>query len=158
MKINIINQVILLLINFYQKYISPYKGFSCAFRIRTNECSCSNYGIKVFKKYNFFIAYKLLKRRFIDCSWANKSLKKQKIIYKNRVNHLYLKKQMGVVDCDCLSSFIPDSCDFSDINNKNSNFRCFSSLIDYAPCDCGYGNKDNNKRYHKNDKKYNENK
>ena len=50
-------------INIYQKYISGLKNGRCAM-----YPSCSNFGLLVFEKYNFFKALSLTSDRLIRCS------------------------------------------------------------------------------------------
>jgi len=50
-------------IELYQNYISPHKGYCCAYKHYTNKNSCSEFTKKCFMKYNtlkafnFFIAH-----------------------------------------------------------------------------------------------------
>lgn len=106
-------------INFYQKYISPYKGFNCAHRVATGETSCSGYGKKVIKRFGLVIGMKLLNRRFYDCSWHAKQLKKLRDAQKPITTQYkayrpvggYRHSQAGFVDCDCPSGCDLPSCD-----------------------------------------------
>jgi uncharacterized protein len=59
----------LVLIRGYQKFISPYKGFSCALRVRTGGHSCSRYGYEAIERHGFLLGMKLLYRRLAKCSW-----------------------------------------------------------------------------------------
>ena len=80
----------------YQKYISPHKGYCCAYKYYTNKDSCSEFAKKSFMKYEFFKAFIL----FI------KHLKKCKNIYllnKNEqitTNHNLEKKKEKIDYCD----------------------------------------------------------
>ena len=113
-------------INFYQKFISPYKGFSCAHRVATNEVGCSGYGKKVIGRYGIIKGIKLLNRRFYDCSWhaANlnmiraKNARESTPLSPNEQYKVYRPvgrrvTQGGFIDCD-----IPDcsflGCDIPD--------------------------------------------
>lgn len=96
-------------IGFYQKFISPYKGFSCAHRIATGEVSCSGYGKKVISRFGLIKGMKLLNRRFYDCSWHAKKLrsispnelKKESLNKKSQAIRGYRLTQGGFVDGDC---------------------------------------------------------
>lgn len=136
-------------INFYQKFISPYKGFNCAHRVATGETGCSGYGKKVIKRFGFFTGFKLLNRRFYDCSWHAKNLRKikeeqeQYKIY--RPVSGYKLQQGGFVDCDCGGCDMPN-CDFPDVGDcvpdckPGKLFSAFDCL-DCVPDDCGDFNK-----------------
>ncbi len=54
-------------IRLYQRYISPYKGFRCANRAGKKGWSCSEFGRRVFARYEVTMAYALLQRRFAAC-------------------------------------------------------------------------------------------
>ena len=93
----------LLLISSYQKYISPYKGYSCAYRVATGDVGCSGYGKKVIGRFGIIKGYALLKRRFIDCKICKDELDKEKSHnHKKRFNH----SQRG--DCSGLDCAIGD--------------------------------------------------
>ncbi|SET01306.1 membrane protein insertion efficiency factor YidD [Anaerobranca gottschalkii] len=55
-------KVVLVLINFYQKYISPLKGPSCRF-----YPTCSEYSKEAFLKYGFFKGLILTIKRVSKC-------------------------------------------------------------------------------------------
>jgi uncharacterized protein len=57
-------------IGLYQRHISPYKGFRCAYGAEGNTKSCSAFGRHVFGKYDVATATALLKRRFEACRGA----------------------------------------------------------------------------------------
>ncbi|WP_050409231.1 membrane protein insertion efficiency factor YidD [Massilia sp. NR 4-1] len=52
----------------YQRYLSPYKGFSCCFRVVTGRDSCSGYGYRVIGRYGLRRGGILLHRRLCDCA------------------------------------------------------------------------------------------
>jgi uncharacterized protein len=142
---NILTAIALGAIKLYQTYISPYKGFSCAHRVATNETSCSGYGAKVIQRFGLFTGYKLLKRRFYDCKWhAQHKLKTYKAQGSYLGSNLRSRYQRGSVDCDCDCPDIGDAFDCCDF-----------------PDDCGGKKKDNYsadfsaKRDRKNKQKYN---
>lgn len=126
-------------INFYQKFISPYKGFSCAHRVATGETSCSGYGKKVIHRFGVIVGIKLLNRRFYDCSWHAKQLKKLREAQKPITTQYKAYRpiggarnsQAGFVDCDCPSDCDIPSCDLPDCDCGSN--KCVSSL-DF--CDC----------------------
>lgn len=63
-------------IRFYQKFLSPIKGYSCAYATYTGSLSCSQYGLKAVEKKGVWIGYKLIKQRFKKCAYASQELKK----------------------------------------------------------------------------------
>jgi len=61
-----INKVVigfcLILIKFYQKFISPFKGKTCRF-----YPTCSEYAYQAIKKYGFLKGNKLALKRILKC-------------------------------------------------------------------------------------------
>jgi putative component of membrane protein insertase Oxa1/YidC/SpoIIIJ protein YidD len=58
-------------ISFYQRYLSPLKGFVCAFRIHTGRDSCSAYGKRVIARHGLLRGLVLLNRRLSACAQAH---------------------------------------------------------------------------------------
>ena len=49
-------------IRFYQRRISPHKGFSCALRVATGGASCSAYGYAVIARFGLARGLGLLQK------------------------------------------------------------------------------------------------
>jgi putative component of membrane protein insertase Oxa1/YidC/SpoIIIJ protein YidD len=82
-------------IRFYQRFISPYKGFSCALRVATGRASCSAYGHAVIARFGLRRGLGLLQRRFELCGHVHA---------RTRVaapQHPQLKYQRGFCDLPC---------------------------------------------------------
>lgn len=62
----------------YQRFISPYKGFSCAHRVLYGCESCSQYFKRVILEEGIFTAIANAKGRFQECREANEILKVRK--------------------------------------------------------------------------------
>ncbi|MCD6579031.1 membrane protein insertion efficiency factor YidD [bacterium] len=60
---NFFRSIIIFIIRFYQKVISPFTPPSCRF-----TPTCSEYSHQAFKKYNFFKALFLSTKRIIRCN------------------------------------------------------------------------------------------
>jgi putative component of membrane protein insertase Oxa1/YidC/SpoIIIJ protein YidD len=56
-----------LLIAGYQRFLSPYKGFCCAYRVHTGRASCSSLGRRVIRTHGLFSGLVLLTQRFKRC-------------------------------------------------------------------------------------------
>lgn len=54
-------------ISAYRRYLSPHKGFSCAYRVLTGGDSCSAYGYKVIARHGLRPGLALLQRRLDSC-------------------------------------------------------------------------------------------
>jgi putative component of membrane protein insertase Oxa1/YidC/SpoIIIJ protein YidD len=63
------------LIELYQRYVSPYKGFRCAYRAHRGRHSCSEFGKRAILRGGVTGFWPLLRRRFARCAEAAKLLK-----------------------------------------------------------------------------------
>ena len=59
----------------YQKYVSPYKGFSCAHRVFYGGESCSQYVKRILGEVGFSEAITASRRRFSECREAHHKIK-----------------------------------------------------------------------------------
>ena len=62
----------------YQKFISPYKGFSCAHRVLYGCESCSQYFKRIIAEEGLYVAIANAKGRFQECREANEILKSRR--------------------------------------------------------------------------------
>lgn len=72
------------LIQFYQKYISPYKGFRCAHGAYYGGDSCSGAVSKIIRRKGLINGFQAIKNQFSRCSHAYSKLKQK--IPNRRVN------------------------------------------------------------------------
>ena len=73
-----LNNSVLFIVRGYQLYISPHKGFSCAYKkLHSNEQSCSTYFYTCVESYDLSTASVMLQQRFKECNQANEVLKGQ---------------------------------------------------------------------------------
>lgn len=54
-------------IGIYQRYVSPHKGFCCAYRVHTGQASCSALGARVIRRFGVRHGLQLLKQRMRRC-------------------------------------------------------------------------------------------
>ncbi|WP_410499422.1 membrane protein insertion efficiency factor YidD [Chitinibacter sp. S2-10] len=103
----------LLLIRIYQRYISPYKGFHCAYRCHTGRASCSALGYRVIRRFGAVGGIALLRMRLKRCS----------DIHAISMPPRPWRYQRGDCDpgCDpdCLDFFDCCSCDWPSRSKKN---------------------------------------
>ena len=59
--------LVLAAIGLYRRYLSPYKGFSCAYRIHTGHASCSLLGYRAVRRHGVVAGLVLLRRRTYRC-------------------------------------------------------------------------------------------
>lgn len=64
---SILQPLALAAIRAYQRWLSPHKGFVCAFRVHTGRDSCSAYGYRVIQRFGVAAGLALLRRRLAGC-------------------------------------------------------------------------------------------
>ena len=103
-------------IRFYQRHISPRKGFCCAYRAHTGRHSCSTLGLRAVRRYGAMQGLGVLRRRLYLCGVVHRRYATQP---------RPALAQRGDCDCD-----LP--CDFD-----------FGSLdcLNCGSCDWGSGKK-----------------
>ena len=62
--------VVAAVIGLYQRFVSPHKGFCCAYRYLTDRHSCSEFGKQAVLKHGLIVGWILLRRRFARCKDA----------------------------------------------------------------------------------------
>lgn len=83
----------LVAIRLYQRFISPYKGFSCAYRLHTGRCSCSQLGFRAIRRFGVSGGWLVLRQRTHLCGVAHRRFSVA------AVHRRPPAKQRG--DCDC---------------------------------------------------------
>lgn len=101
---------LLALIAGYQRFISPHKGFACAYRVHTGRASCSQLGYRAVRRYGFWKGLVLIRQRTVRCGVAHRR-------YANHVQP-HLHAQRGVCDLSCDvpcdgALHLPQGCDAS---------------------------------------------
>jgi uncharacterized protein len=105
----------------YQRYVSPYKGFCCAYRAHTGKRSCSSYGRAIVQKLGLFAFLAALPRQFERCKLAYAQLLTKRQAASGNSDQKN-KKMSDIIDCN--------PCDVVD---AASNLPC-----DGVPCDCSF--------------------
>jgi uncharacterized protein len=62
-----VRDLALVAIRFYQRSVSPYKGFRCAYRVRTGQASCSALGYRAIRRFGIGIGLAILGERTRRC-------------------------------------------------------------------------------------------
>ncbi|RQH23269.1 membrane protein insertion efficiency factor YidD [Okeania hirsuta] len=127
------NKIAVALIDGYQQYISPRKGFSCAHRILYNDESCSHYIKRMFIEQDFSGAIQAARQRFKACKEANQILKLQAVSLEKKS-----KKKQGSKLINCCGDVAEESCECAlpDCNCNDCDFPeldCGSCELDCSP-------------------------
>jgi putative component of membrane protein insertase Oxa1/YidC/SpoIIIJ protein YidD len=94
----------------YQRFLSPYKGFSCALRVATGGDSCSAYGYRAIRRGGLQVGLRLLRQRMHLCGHVHRR--------PAAARHPLLHAQRGHCDLSCdvptdCSCDVPASLDFA---------------------------------------------
>jgi len=103
----------LVAIDGYQRFLSPYKGFCCAYRFHTGHKSCSELGYRAIRMYGVLSGWAILRRRFERCGVAHRR-------YGSRATSQ--SQQRGICDLPCV-----------DIPGVHC---CDAAACAPSPCDC----------------------
>jgi len=116
----------LLAIQGYKRFVSPHKGFSCAYRVNTGGHSCSTLGYRAIRRYGLFAGLAVLQQRLHKCSVASRL---------NRLSLAHLGSQRGVCDFGCPIGCDLPACDLPafDCPLNGELLNCCSAS---NPCDC----------------------
>lgn len=114
--------LLLVAIGAYQRYVSPYKGFCCAYRQHTGRSSCSTLGLRAVRRYGAIGGLCLIRRRTQLCGVAHRRHAASA--------RTPLHSQRGVCDIGC-DLPVDGGCDFP-------SFSTASKICDLSGCcDCG---------------------
>jgi putative component of membrane protein insertase Oxa1/YidC/SpoIIIJ protein YidD len=111
--------LVLAMIQVYKRYISPYKGFGCAYRIHTGHPSCSTLGYRAIQRYGIWRGWALLRRRTYLCGVAHRRYSPAPVGLSVSPPSAALSSQRGVCDA---------GCDLPDVS------------VGTHACDCDWGN------------------
>ena len=84
-----INKSAIASINFYQKYISPKKGYYCAYRVHHNDLSCSEFAKTTIQNIGLLNSFSVIKNRFEECKLSSDFLDDY---YKSRTDPKNIKE------------------------------------------------------------------
>src|SRR5687768_169954 len=72
-----LSQILAVVIEVYQRYISPRKGFCCAYRVWRGRKSCSELARRVVLRGGIVLLLPIMQLRFAKCARAAAALKAQ---------------------------------------------------------------------------------
>lgn len=132
------------LINFYQRFVSPYKGFRCAHAVYHSGPSCSNAVKSIIKDYGIIKGRPLIKARFAECRSAylqivaqqQDSREKDKKSNRRKKDREWCHYDCCPNPCD-LADLMPKPCRFGGDGGSHCDLNpCDSGPCDAGPCDC----------------------
>ena len=91
-------------IRFYQRFLSPRKGFCCAYASISGHASCSALGYRAIRRHGVWRGMAVLDKRLKKCGVAYRR-------YRRPAVHGPLARQAGFLDCGACDA--PAGCDLS---------------------------------------------
>lgn len=86
-------------IGFYQRHLSPYKGFCCAYCAYTGNASCSAFGARAIRRYGVWDGMAVLRGRLRKCGVAYRRYRppapRPLLVRPNQAG------ECDIVPCDC---------------------------------------------------------
>lgn len=137
----------LLAIRFYQRFISPHKGYCCAYRAHTGYASCSALGFRAIRRFGVLRGISILRSRFHLCGVAHRRFSSPKLPLRQAQFH----GQAGFCDAGCDAPCDGDSldcCDGSSTKGSSSGiFKNCDFCSGVSVCDgCNFGSSSNSKK------------
>lgn len=96
----------LIAIRCYQCFLSPYKGFRCAYGVHTGRTGCSGLGYRAIRRLGLIAGLLVLNKRLRLCGVAHRRF--------SASIHRPLARQRGDCDPGCVG------CDLPDIGGKST--------------------------------------
>ncbi|VAW70657.1 hypothetical protein MNBD_GAMMA09-3635 [hydrothermal vent metagenome] len=122
----------LLLIRLYQKYLSPRKGYCCAYGVLYQNGSCSERVSSIIQKHGLITGWSKIKNQFILCTEAYEKIRRLDKYKRN-------KKSKDEFKFDCCD---PSSCEVINCIPIPKNIcKAGGSIVDAGsnlPCDCSF--------------------
>ena len=100
MRASLATRIALGMIDLYQRWVSPRKGWRCAHALHTGRRGCSALGARAIRRHGVWRGLGVLRRRFDACALSHQYLQAQHRIRPNA--------QAGFCDADCSGL---DGCD-----------------------------------------------
>ena len=126
------NWLILLLIDFYKRFISPHKGFSCAYRRYHGGDSCSSAVRKIIQTDGCYRGARKIKQQFRLCKVAAQALNEQRqASTRNHNADLDCGLSSGCGAGDCVPDF---GCFDGGSGGEGGGSHCGDVLVEAISC------------------------
>ena len=124
----------------YQRFLSPHKGFSCAYAHHTGSASCSRLGYRAIRRYGVGGGLRLLFARFARCRAVHLGSRERAsdggLSNGHRASAGRMRRQRGFCDAlacvPCDAGCVSAPCDVSAAGSACDAASCLGRL----PCPC----------------------
>ncbi|AUI69000.1 membrane protein insertion efficiency factor YidD [Beggiatoa leptomitoformis] len=109
-----LNRCLAMMIRGYQKYISPYKGFRCAYAVKHQSLSCSEYARLELLQTGVIHSLSSIRQRLHDCKMAAITLEADKKAQRKTDYLNCCADGLSIPDVSCSSCEMGDTCSVGD--------------------------------------------
>lgn len=128
-ELSLLAVLLLAAITFYQRRLSPHKGFVCAWRFHTGRASCSEYARRIVRRCGALALWTALPRQFERCKGAHAACAARTDEHRQ---HRGSCSRRAADRCG-------DACDVADCIDAAQGMSCdVADLPCDAPCDCSF--------------------
>jgi putative component of membrane protein insertase Oxa1/YidC/SpoIIIJ protein YidD len=103
MRLSLVGSLAISMIVAYQRFISPYKGFHCAFRRAHGGPGCSEFGKQAIREHGFSNGIRILRQRFRECAVAAQELRESDSKSPQGIGSIPVDVACQCAECGCLS-------------------------------------------------------
>jgi len=122
---SLLTTAVLTAIRFYQRWMSPHKGFRCAYGVHTGRCGCSELGYRAIRRFGLMRGWGVLRDRTGLCAEVHRRPAQTHPPLLRRPH----ARERG--DCDC--GVLPCDLDAPPLKKSLQLFSC----CDVGHCDWG---------------------
>jgi putative component of membrane protein insertase Oxa1/YidC/SpoIIIJ protein YidD len=116
-------QTALAAIGAYQRYVSPYKGFCCAYRVYTSHASCSALGARVIRRFGVWHGLQMLKQRMRRCGEVHRRCIDSVQRRARAAQRGHCDFDFGMPDADCCD--VADCCECGECDWPSRKSRAY---------------------------------
>lgn len=127
-----LSRAALLGIHAYQRWLSPRKGYRCAYSVLHGGTGCSGYAKAAIRERGLLAAIPLVRARFADCRTAFSEIRGEAKPKRKRTRWWHYTDPTGC--CDCAPSV--QACRFGGKSGAKDTGFCDSNPCDGNGCDC----------------------
>ena len=123
----------------YQRWISPRKGFRCAYSVRHGGTGCSGYAKHAIRDHGLWRAVPLIRARFEDCKTAAQAFAAERGESEEDRKKRRADRRDGCVTCGDAACAVPLGCGFGSAASGATRDPGDGSACDVNPCDGDIG-------------------
>lgn len=125
-------QFALAMIRLYQRFVSPYKGFCCAYRAHTGGPSCSMLGFRAIRRYGVMDGIGVLRIRLYRCGVAFRRFAPVAPLRSKQAGFCEVV-ELGSSAAYCVGDTACYACDFASTGKRKTEDEALVNLPRHQP-------------------------